>query len=99
MHVLLLVVRCGSRNVHVDVIRRLRFTEEYQDILFSKILGEIKRMRKQCIPGLPSAIEGLGTRLSIEENRDEDNVLAKSMHDGLYESMRNVFAFGSVTEG
>ena len=61
---LLLVVRCGySRNVNVDVIRRHRFTEEYRDILFSKILGEIKRMRKQCIPGLPPAIEGLGTRL------------------------------------
>ena len=47
----------------MDDIRRHRFTEEYRDILFSKILGEIKRMRKQCIPGLPPAIEGLGTRL------------------------------------
>ena len=49
----------------MDVIRRHRFTEEYRDILFSKILGEIKRMRKQCIPGLPPAIEGLGTRLTV----------------------------------
>ena len=49
----------------MDVIRRHRFTEEYRDILFSKILGEIKRMRKQCIPGLPLAIEGLGTRLVV----------------------------------
>ena len=47
----------------MDVIRRHRLTEEYRDILFSKILGEIKRMRKQCIPGLPPTIEGLGTRL------------------------------------
>ena len=43
-------------NVNVDVIRRHCFTEEYRDILFSKILGEIKRMREQCIPGLPLAI-------------------------------------------
>ena len=49
----------------MDVIRRHRFTEEYRDILFSKILGEIKHMDKQCIPGLPpaTAIEGLGMRL------------------------------------
>ena len=63
---LLLVVHCGSsRNVNVDVIRRHRFTEEYR--LFSKILGEIKRMRKQCIPGLSPAIEGLGTRQSFQK--------------------------------
>ena len=43
-------LRFFYRNVNVDVIRRHRFTEEYRDILFSKILGEIKRMRKQCIP-------------------------------------------------
>ena len=46
------------RNVNVDVIRHHRFTEEYRDI----------RMRKQCIPGLPPAIEGLGTRLTRSKN-------------------------------
>ena len=73
----MIATRRSLRNVNVDVIRRHRFTEEYRDILFSKILGEIKRMRKQCIPGLPPAIEGLGTRLVPLVTRNKYHVYIK----------------------
>ena len=49
-----------ARNVNV---RRHSASSFHGDILFSNLFGEIKRMRKQCVPGLPPAMEGLGTRL------------------------------------